>query len=133
MTLLAGAVLLVLGAVLYVFNLFSGAAWIFTVGAVAFASMQMLQTYSGSNFTVRRLRRILTVGDVLFVVSALFMLENTYRVLLPLFSSWWENGYYHYVTYIYNNWVVLLLVAAMLELYATHRIANELDKEAKKL
>ena len=42
------------------------------------------------------------------------------------------GGYNAYLTYIHNNWVVLLLVAAMLELYSTHRISNELDKEAKK-
>lgn len=130
--LLAGAVLMVAGVVMYVFQIFSHAAWLFAIGAISFASMQVLQTYDGDNLAVRRLRRILVSGDILFVLSAMFMLENTYHVLLPLFSSWWQNGYLYYVNYIHNNWVVLLLVAALLELYSTHRIANELEKEAKK-
>lgn len=132
LTLLAGAVLMVIGVMLYVFNILIGAAWIFAAGAVAFASMQMLQSYDGDNLSVRRLRKILTVGDVCFILAALLMVENTYHLLLPLFCSLWQNGYYHYVNYIHNNWVILLLVAAILELYATHRIANELEREAKK-
>lgn len=131
-TLLAGALLMVVGVVMYVFQVFTHSAWFFAAGAVAFASMQMLQSYTGDNFTVRRLRRILTLADVLFVVSALLMLEDTYHLLLPLFSSLWTDGYGRYLIYIHNNWVVLLLVAAMLELYTTHRIAHELEKEAKK-
>jgi len=132
LTLLAGALLMVAGVVMYVFMIWIHAAWIFAVGAVAFASMQMLQSYDGTDLTVRRLRRILTVSDVLFIISALFMLEDTYHVLLPMFTSWWQDGYNRYLTYIRNNWVVVLLVAAILELYATHRIAHELEKEAKK-
>jgi len=128
---LFGALLMVVGVALYVFRLFSGAAWLFAVGAVAFASMQMLQSYDGDSLTLRRLRRILTVSDALFIISALFMVENTYHWLLPLFCSWWTNGYLYYINYVHNNWVILLLVAAMLELYATHRISNELEKEQK--
>lgn len=123
---------MVAGVILYVFNVFSHSAWLFLIGAAAFASMQILQSYDGQNHTVRRLRRILTVGDVLFIVSALFMIEDTYHILLPKFCSWWQNGYYRYLSYIHNNWVVLLLVAAIIELYATHRIAHELEQEAKK-
>lgn len=130
--LLAGALLMVVGVVMYVFRVVSFAAWLFAAGTVAFAVMQLMQTYTGDNFTVRRLRRILDIGDILFILSGLLMLENSYHWLLPLFCSWWKDGYYHYLNYIHNNWVVLLLVAAMLELYCTHRIANEMGKEAKK-
>ena len=38
-----------------------------------------------------------------------------------------------YLQYIYNKWVVLLLIAALLQIYVTHRIDHELNKEAKKL
>ena len=40
--------------------------------------------------------------------------------------------YMDYLQYVRNNWVVTLLVAAILQLYSTHRISRELDKEAKK-
>lgn len=131
--LLLGAVLMVAGAGLYVFGTHMVSPWIFLVGAVCFAAMQMMQTYSGNNFTIRRLRRIMVTGDVLFIVSALLMVENSYALLLPVFMKLFPDGYNYYVTYVHNNWVLLLLVAAMLEIYTTHRISNELAKEAKKL
>lgn len=101
----------------------------FAAGAIAFASMQMMQTYDGNSMTVRRLRRIMDIGDVMFILSAVLMLENSFQFLLPLFLKYFENGYYHYVTYIHNNWVVLLLIAAIIEIYTTHRISNELKKD----
>ena len=107
------------------------AAWLFAAGSVAFAAMQLKQTYDGRNITVRRLRKIMSVGDALFILSAALMLENTYNTLLPLFVKYIPNGYYHYLTYIHNNWVVLLLVAAILEIYTTHRISSELKKEGQ--
>ena len=36
-----------------------------------------------------------------------------------------------YIKYVHNNWVVVLLVAAVLQLYTSHRIANELEKDTK--
>ena len=37
-------------------------------------------------------------------------------------------GYYTYIEYVYNKWVVLLLIAAILEVYTTHRLDSELKK-----
>jgi hypothetical protein len=37
-----------------------------------------------------------------------------------------------YISYIRGNWVVLLLLAAVLQLYTTYRISSELEQEAKK-
>ena len=131
--LLSGAVLMVAGAGLYVFGTMLMASWIFLVGALCFASMQMMQTYSGNNFTIRRLRRIMVTGDVLFILSALLMVENSYGLLLPCFSSFRPTDTSITSLMFNNNWVLLLLVAAMLEIYTTHRISGELAKEAKKL
>lgn len=129
---LVGACLMVIGAGMYVFMGHAVASWIFLAGTVAFASMQLQQTYSGNNYTIKRLVKIMWTGDAFFILSALLMIENSYKLLLPLFLQFIENGYYQYLTYIHNNWVVLLLVAAMIEIYTTHRISSELDKEAKK-
>ncbi len=101
------------------------APYLFAVGALAYTSMQMLQRYEGRNFAIRRLRRIMLISDVLFLVSAVLM-----------FAS--QDNIFHisqitYIQYVYNKWVVTLLIAAVLQLYTTHRIANELEKEAKKL
>ncbi len=126
--LLAGAFLMVVGAGLYVFGIQGVSPWIFAVGAVAFAAMQLRQTYGGRDATLKRLRRIMSVGDALFILSAALMLENNYHVLMPLFVKYIPDGYYHYVTYIHNNWVIILLVAAIIEIYTTHRISHELKK-----
>ena len=102
----------------------SWAAYAFAPGALLFAAMQMRQTYEGQNFTVRRLRRMLLLSDALFLLAGLLMLANQ--------SNFLGLSQLLYIKYVHNNWIVVLLVAAILQLYASHRIANELEKEAKK-
>lgn len=129
---LIGAVLMVIGTALLFFDFAMVAPWFFLAGAIAFTTMQLRQSYEGSNFTIRRLRRIMIAGDIFFLLSALMMIENSYNFMLPFFIEMSPDGYLTYVRYISNNWVVLLLVAAVLELYSTHRITYELRKDAKK-
>ena len=121
---LIGALLMVVGAGANLLQ-WSAAPYVFALGALGFASMQMLQRYEGSNFVIRRLRRIMLLSDVLFLVSAVLMFASQENVF----------GLSHitYLQYVYNKWVVTLLIAAILQLYTTHRIGNELEKEAKKL
>lgn len=128
-----GAVLMIIGILLLFFNFSSIAPWVFLIGAGCFTTMQLKQSYEGTNFTIRRLRRIMIAGDIAFLLSAIMMIENVYHFLLPTFLKLWpQDGYINYVQFINNNWVVLLLVAAVLELYSTHRITHELGKDAKK-
>ena len=121
--LLIGGLLMVVGAGGSMF-LQSWAAYIFAPGALLFAAMQMRQSYEGNNFTIRRLRRIQLSSDVLFMLAGLLMLANQ--------SNFFGINLLLYIKYVHNNWIVVLLVAAILQLYASHRIANELEKEAKK-
>ena len=102
--------------------------WVFLLGATLFAVMQMMQTYDGPNYVVRRLKRIQNFADFLFILAGILMCDTAYHFLLPLFKYGNETGYYHYINYIYNKWVVVLLIAAVLEVYSTHRIAYELKK-----
>ncbi len=99
--------------------------FLFAIGALGFASMQMLQRYEGTNFTIRRLRRIMLLSDILFLVAAVLMFASQQNIF----------GLDHltYLQYIYNKWVIVLLIAAILQLYTTHRIGSELEREAKKL
>ena len=101
------------------------APYIFALGAMCYTSMQMLQRYDGPNFTIRRLRRIMLLSDVLFLVSAVLMFASQGNIF--------HLGQITYLQYVYNKWVVTLLIAAILQLYTTHRISHELEKEAKKL
>lgn len=118
---------MVIGASLYVFGEHTVAPIVFAPGTIAFSLMQYRQKYLGTDLTLRRLRRIMLAGAALFVVSALLMVENSYQIVYPLFSKT-IDGWNAYVRYVHNNWVVALLVAAILQLYSTHRISAELKK-----
>ena len=117
---LLGATLMVVGAGTSVLQ-WAGAPYVFAVGALFFASMQMLQRYDGPSVTIRRLRRIMLLSDVLFLVSAVLMFASQRNFL--------GIDYITYIQYVYNKWVVTLLIAAILQLYSTHRIGSELAKE----
>ena len=118
-----GALLMVVGAVMGLFKL-SWFPFVYAVGAIGFASMQMLQRYEGRNLTIKRLRGIMVLSDVLFLFTAVLMFANQGNAL--------GLDWIYYRNYIKNNWVVLLLLAAILQLYTTYRIDHELEKEAKK-
>ena len=118
-----GALLMLAGAVMGLFKL-TWFSYVYAVGAVCFASMQMLQRYEGKNQTIRRLRRIMTLSDVLFLLTAVLMFANQGNAL--------GLDWIYYLNYVKNNWVVLLLLAAILQLYTTFRIDYEMEKEAKK-
>ena len=125
-----GGILMVIGAGCFAFmwhqNIF---CWIFLIGAILFTLMQSMQVYSGRNITIRRLRRIMALSNILFLISGLLMVDQAYQLLIPLFDESGPNGYMNYLTYIYNKWVILMLIACLLECYTTHRISSELKKE----
>lgn len=98
--------------------------WLFLVGTILFACVQMMQTYQGSNFVVKRLKRIMTLADLCFVVAGLSMVEDNYQFLADFFSQRAD-----YLTLVSRKWVVLLLIGAVLEMYTLHRIGHELKKE----
>lgn len=117
--LLIGATLMVVGSAARIFAQ-TWAVYMFATGALAFTLMQLRQQYEGANATVRRLRRIMIASDVCFLLAALLMVAgdgNPFRLDAMT-----------YVKYVHNNWVLALLIAAMLQLYSTHRIDSELKK-----
>ena len=105
---LLGALLMVIGAGTSMLA-WGSAPYVFSVGALCFASMQMLQRYEGSNFVICRLRRIQLVSDVLFLVSGLLMIANKGNFL--------GLSYMTYIEYVYNKWVITLLVYFNISLY----------------
>lgn len=119
---LLGGLLMVVGAGANVLFC-SWAPYVFSPGALLFVAMQLRQRYEGRDFTIRRLRRIQIISDVLFLLAGLLMLANQSN-FLPLDQL-------TYIKYVHNNWVVVLLVAAVLQLYTSHRLANELEKDTK--
>ena len=120
-----GGLLMVVGAGCYAFMFVQNVAcWIYLVGAVLFAYMQVSQAYEGNNFTIKRLKRIMTMADLFFILSGMLMVDSAYGLLRDAFSN-----HVTYLNLIYNKWVLLLLVAAFLEMYTMHRISSELKKE----
>lgn len=120
---LTGALLMVIGAGASLLQ-WAVAPYVFAVGALGFASMQMQQRYDGQNFTIRRLRRIMLLSDVLLIVAAALMFAD-YGNPFGLDQLTW-------LQYVHNNWVVVLLIAAVMQLYTVFRIDSELRQEAKK-
>lgn len=104
------------------------ASLVMLAGALLFASMQALQHYEGRSITIRRLRRIMLAADACFVLSGLLMAEQMWRVIFS-FTATTVGGYTTYMQLVWNNWVVTLLIGAILEMYTMHRISQELRKE----
>lgn len=103
-----GAVLLLVGAMLQITR-WELSPYLYTIGAVLFAYVQVMSRYEGKNLIIRRLRRQQILGAVLLVFAGVLMFVTRH-----------------------NEWVLSLTIAAILELYTAYRIPSELEKENKK-
>lgn len=120
-----GGMLMVIGAGCFAFMWQQQVVcWLFLVGASMFTLMQSMQTYEGSNFVIRRLKRIQAVANIFFMLAGILMVDTAYMFFRPLF-----NSSIAYIDFLYNKWVVLLLIAAFLEIYSMHRIDSEMKKD----
>ena len=103
-----GAVALLLGAALQITQL-AWAPYLYLIGAIMFAYVQVMSGYEGKNIIIRRLRRQQIIGATLLVVAGVTMIL-------------WKR----------NEWVVCLTIAAVLEMYTVFRIPQEEEKEKNK-
>lgn len=87
----------------------------FAVGALLFASMQMLTRYDGRDITVRQLRRQQIAGALFLIVTALLLLGKTFRI--GPFRG--------------DEWKLALAVAAIFEIYTAFRIPYALKRAEK--
>ena len=102
---MAGAILLLLGAMLQITR-WELSPVIYTIGAVLFAYVQVMDGYQGQNLIIRRFRRQQILGAVLLVFTGVLMFVMKR-----------------------NEWIVCLTIAAILELYTAFRIPAEMEKE----
>lgn len=111
-----GGLLMVAGAIMPIIPAVSQWAVVtFTVGALAFGSMQLLQSYDGRSIVIRRLRRQQIIAAFLLMITACLMIMKRYGVgPIPI------RG---------DEWKVTLVVAAILEAYTAFRIPAEVEKE----
>ena len=103
-----GAVALLLGAALQITQL-AWAPYLYLIGAIMFAYVQVMSGYEGKNIIIRRLRRQQIIGATLLVVAGVMMIL-------------WKR----------NEGVVCLTIAAVLEMYTVFRIPQEEEKEKNK-
>lgn len=117
--LLFGAVMMVIGSGANIFAQ-PWAPYVFGMGTVGYVLMQLKQKYEGSNVAIKRLRRMVIISDVCLLLAAVMMFANM--------DNLFRLDAITYIKYVHNNWVVVLLVAAMLQLYTSHRISKEILK-----
>ncbi len=122
---LFGGVLMVIGAGSYAFMWHQEVVgFIYLIGACLFGGIQLMQSYEGRNMVIKRLKRIMSLADLLFIFSGMIMIDNAFGVTQSFFGN-----YATYLEVVYNKWVLLLLIAALLEIYTMHRLSSELSKE----
>lgn len=100
-----GAVLLFVGLAIKITN-WVFAPYIYLVGAILFAYVQVMDSYDGNNIIIKRLRRQQILGASLLVLTGVIMLLCRH-----------------------NEWIASLTIASILELYTAFRIPQEMEKE----
>ena len=109
-----GGILLLVGAVMPLYPALAVyAPYIYTIGALMFTTMQMLNKYEGSNIIVRRLRRQQIIGGCLLIAAGAMM-----------FGSLFQKG-----PFIKDEWKIALAIGAFIELYTSFRIPAVLNKD----
>lgn len=103
--------------------------WCFLVGAILFVAMQRLQVEHSERLVLRRLYSIQFLSGIALIIAGLLMVENYYHFVQPLCVSD-INTYFTYIQVVHNNWVVFMLIGAILQMYTAHRISSELNKES---
>ena len=96
-----GALLLLAGAALMITG-WTLAPYLFCVGALLFAAMQMTDRYEGQDITVKRLRRQQLIGSLMLLVTGVLMFVERH-----------------------NGWIVTLTIAALIQLYTAFRMPEK--------
>lgn len=85
---LAGGALMVIGVACCVLTIAPTVlCWVYLLGAVMFAVMQVSQTYEGKEIVVRRLKRLQNLSDLLFVLAGLILADTVYAGVNHSFSN----------------------------------------------
>lgn len=108
---------MIAGAVLFLYDPLILAPTLFSIGALAYVSMQWMQKYEGEKFILKRLRKLQLLSGWIIIFSAILMVCNrwTYDIFTLLKVD------------IYNMWIVFLFVGVLLQFYTILRM----DKEIK--
>lgn len=98
---MTGAIVLLIGASLMITG-WTPAPYIYCIGALLFATMQMADRYDGDDLVVKRLRRQQLFGCLMLLVTGVLMFIERH-----------------------NGWIATLTIAALLELYTAFRMPEK--------
>ncbi len=107
-----GAVLILVGAAGFIMYPVAG-LYVFGIGVLMFTLMQAKTEYQGHNITLLRLRRQQLLACCCYVLSLVMMSMQLFR--------WGPCRR--------QEWVVVLTIGCVLELYTSFRIPQEIEKE----
>ena len=100
------------------------APWGFLVGSVLYVVVQRIQTEKTDVLTIARLNSIRLLSGICFILSGLLMVEQ-YNGFVREIAVFDINSYMMYMQIVYNNWVLLLLIGSLLQLYTSYRLSSE--------
>ena len=103
-----GGVLMIIGAALPLF-VPAIAPYVYTLGAMLFCPIQMLDRYEGSNPVTRRLRRQQLFGSFALLVAGALMFFSLYHI--PPFRG--------------REWQIALIIGAIFEIVPAFRIKED--------
>ena len=109
-----GAVLMLIGAAVFILQPIVG-MFVFGIGTLMFALMQVKTEYLGRDITLIRLRRQQLLACCCFVLALVMMSMQVHN---------WGP-------FRRQEWVVALTIGCVLELYTSFRIPQELKKGEK--
>lgn len=98
------AITILISTITYLFER-SVSPYFFAVAAAGMAISKLNQKYEGNNLRLKRLYRMQKMTGILYVAASYFMFKP------------------------HNQWVPLLLTAALLELYSSFVIIKETEKK----
>ena len=103
---LLSAICVLIAAALYITGWFA-VPYIFALGAAGIAVCRLTFRYEGTNFRLKRLYRMETLSALLLVAASYFMFKTR------------------------TEWILLLTVAAILQLYTAILIPKIIEKDSK--
>lgn len=107
----AGAVLMLLGTAMFILFPMAG-MYVYGIGTLMFALMQVQTEYLGRNITIVRLRRQQLLACCCFLLALVMM----------------SMQLYNWGPFRRQEWVIALTIGCVLELYTSFRIPQELKK-----
>ena len=96
--------------------------WFLLVGSILYVVVQRLTSARSKDIAISRLQSIQLLSGFCLIISSLLLIEQYNGFLMPLVVSD-INSYYNYLRIVHNNWVVMLFIGAIFQLYTTNRLS----------